>query len=250
MSTSLHDETTPPDDTDVGNSPDDKMPELSPPPVQYHGRWDEEGEGDEGNSSGRAGYEESDDDIPNYEDTRSRESLPQSTLPMLLAAQKMIQSIKEACIEDDIDDEELLDSLRHPPTETEPLNAITTLSFRIFMGLIGGSEAMYNSVRDALISHSPDLEIHSYHVVRKKAQNITGITQVRTDMCPGSCLAYTGPFATLTECPTCGTPRYEDMSMPTDPKKPRKQFYTIPLGCYVSVQAYALKERCCDLTSA
>jgi hypothetical protein len=104
-----------------------------------------------------------------------------------------------------------------------------TLSFRIFMGLIGGSEAMYNAVRDALIAHSPDLEIHSYRVVRKKAQYITGITQIHTDMCPGSCLAYMGPFAILTECPTCGTPQYEDMSMLTDPKKPRKQFYMIPL---------------------
>jgi hypothetical protein len=74
-STSTHDESAPPDDNDVANSPDDKMPQPAPPPVQYHGRWDEEGEADEGNPSGSAGDEEPDDDIPNSEDARSRESL-------------------------------------------------------------------------------------------------------------------------------------------------------------------------------
>jgi hypothetical protein len=97
-SMSLHDETTPPDDAGVANIPDDKTPEPSLPPVKYHGRWDEEGEADKGNPSGHAGDEETDDDMPNSEDVRYRESLLQSTLPMLLAAQKMIQNIKEACM--------------------------------------------------------------------------------------------------------------------------------------------------------
>ena len=217
---------------------------LSPPLAPYNGRWNDEGEDEgEGEHSGSVGDEgdttedeESDDysnGLPNSRGDRSREPLPKPTLPMLLVAQQMIEDIKQAHIEDDIDDDELLNSLRNPPVETEPIDAITKLSFRIFIGLIGGSQHMYNAVRDALLEHSPDLQLHSYHVIRKKAQNITGISQIRTDMCPQSCLAYTGPFSSLTECPTCGTPRYKDTSVPTTStrsKKPRKQFYTIPLG--------------------
>ncbi|KIL55577.1 hypothetical protein M378DRAFT_90704 [Amanita muscaria Koide BX008] len=61
-------------------------------------------------------------------------------------------------------------------------------------------------------------------------------------MCPNSCIAYTGPFNLLETCPKCGSSRYEDAT-PTEQdessnsfrrkkprRKPRKQFYTIPLG--------------------
>src|SRR6266704_5251237 len=58
---------------------------------------------------------------------------------------------------------------------------------------------------------------------------MTGVTQTETDMCPNSCIAYTGPFATLDGCPNtkCQLPRYENVK---GKKQARKQFSTIPLG--------------------
>ncbi|KAF9488108.1 hypothetical protein BDN71DRAFT_1485158 [Pleurotus eryngii] len=49
-------------------------------------------------------------------------------------------------------------------------------------------------------------------------------------MCPNSCVAYTGPFAKLTNCPKCGGPCYD-----THTGKPRQHFYTIPLAPYLQV---------------
>jgi hypothetical protein len=58
-------------------------------------------------------------------------------------------------------------------------------------------------------------------------------------MCPKGCIAYTGPFVNMDNCPDCNTSRYktdEELSASGRIKKkknakvPRQQFYTIPLG--------------------
>lgn len=38
---------------------------------------------------------------------------------------------------------------------------------------------------------------------------LTGILEVQDDMCVNSCIAYTGPFEDLRECPHCGESRYK-----------------------------------------
>jgi hypothetical protein len=43
------------------------------------------------------------------------------------------------------------------------------------------------------------------------------------------CLAYTGTFSPLRQCPFCGERRYEKHQN-IDPKVPRRQFITLPLG--------------------
>src|ERR1700760_1874276 len=58
-------------------------------------------------------------------------------------------------------------------------------------------------------------------------------------MCPQGCIAYTGPFASMDNCPDCGLSRFktdDELSDSARKKKtrnekiPRQQFYTIPLG--------------------
>ncbi|KAF8325705.1 hypothetical protein F5887DRAFT_840223, partial [Amanita rubescens] len=48
-------------------------------------------------------------------------------------------------------------------------------------------------------------------------------------MCPNSCIAYTGPFSTLEECPYCAEPRYTQPST-SRKRTARRRFSTIPLG--------------------
>ena len=207
--------------------------------------WNEEGEWHNGQDGTDEQGEEIDEEDEEEEEVRAditttSDPLPQATLATLALSQQLIASIKNAELEDDIQDPRLLHSIRHPSTENEPLDVITSLSIEIFDALVGGSEKMYNDVRMALGRHNCGL-IHSYDVIKKKIEKITGITQIQTDMCPNSCIAYTGPFKALETCPKCEVSRYEDPPTPDDEpssrprrkgeaRKPRKQFYTIPLG--------------------
>ena len=165
--------------------------------------------------------------------------LPQATLPNLLLTQQLIEAIKTGELHDDIQDPEIIDSLKNPPKISQPLDPITTLSIKIFKALILGSQQMYDGIRDALCQHTPAIEIHSYYITRRKLEEHTGITEIRTDMCPKGCIAYTGPFASLENCPECTTSRYKTDDELSDfarkkkarnEKIPRQQFYTIPLG--------------------
>ncbi|EGO20780.1 hypothetical protein SERLADRAFT_373511 [Serpula lacrymans var. lacrymans S7.9] len=52
-------------------------------------------------------------------------------------------------------------------------------------------------------------------------------------MCVNTCIAYTGPFATLDKCPICLQPQYnEAMLMQSKGKKKVfcQQFHTMPIG--------------------
>ncbi|KAM6490046.1 hypothetical protein JOM56_001757, partial [Amanita muscaria] len=65
-------------------------------------------------------------------DNADDEPLPRATLPTLMLAQKLIDCLKDAKLEDDIKDPKLLHSIRYPPTENEPLDEITSFSADVF----------------------------------------------------------------------------------------------------------------------
>ena len=69
----------------------------------------------------------------------------------------------------------------------------------------------------------------SFYRVEKFIEQLTGITPIKRDMCVNSCIAYTGPFATLQACPipACQEPRYH---LVKNKSVARRQFTTIPLA--------------------
>lgn len=76
------------------------------------------------------------------------------------------------------------------------------------------------------------------------------------DMCPDTCVGYTGPYTELDACPECGELQYEPTVLAAsngEVKIPRRQFKTIPLGPQIqaiwrnSKGAEAMKHRQCQL---
>ncbi|TFK76581.1 hypothetical protein BDN72DRAFT_809271 [Pluteus cervinus] len=157
--------------------------------------------------------------------------LPRATIPKLKLSQDMIDSIRSGSLDTDIHDTKLLYTIRNPPHTTLPkLDTHTGISIRIFKALSGGSEAMYNEVRHVLATNDPAIKLLSHHSVKKEIEKLSNVPLIRTDMCPRSCVAFTGPFAALRNCPQCNASRFRPN--PNKPTKeiPVKQFYTVPLG--------------------
>jgi hypothetical protein len=167
-----------------------------------------------------------DDEFPYFDIN----DLPKASIENIKLSQDMINNIKNATLEDDIRNDDNLRNLRHPPHGAPTVDPITRLSIDIFLALSNGSQQMYKAVRLALARHDPNLLIHSYTVVKKKVETITLVTKIETDMCVNSCLAFTGPFSALQECPKCHENRYEDGHPALRNQKARKCFYTIPIG--------------------
>jgi Transposase family tnp2 len=77
------------------------------------------------------------------------------------------------------------------------------------------------------------LEILSLFAVKKLAATLTDLWPSKTDMCPRSCIAYTGEFEKMDSCPyvrsgkICGELRYQTKSPPNAQDKPRAQMMSL-----------------------
>ena len=228
---------SPPPNDDLGQPP--WLPQLE----SYLSDEQSDNEDDEDDETGAASNKDDDNDetaARNNDDDEDEDNdgvelptlsaddpWPQPVLPKLALAKDMIEDIRAARLEEDLD-EELLANLRYPPEEPETLDHITLFSMAIFENLVGCSERTYARVRDTVQKFSGHL-LDSHHIVKTKIRRTTGVTQLQNDMCVNSCIAFVGPFKELDKCPKCCENRYEEVKK-TQKMRPRQQFYTIPLG--------------------
>ncbi|KAL6305364.1 hypothetical protein BKA93DRAFT_816991 [Sparassis latifolia] len=111
------------------------------------------------------------------------------------------------------------------------------LSIKLFLADTDGSENIYNEVREAILEWHPEDKILTHHCVKRKVAEISGITPILEDMCPNSCISYTGPFKDLDICPYCHKHCYDPILLASrGDKKPRQQFNTFPVGPQIQAQ--------------
>jgi len=164
-----------------------------------------------------------------------------SSIEDLAITQKFIYDLRKATLSNDTLPDEMRYRLRNP-IEAEPdlEDPDLRLSIKLYIGAGGESERIYNNTRSSILERHPDDPILSFHAVKQKIEEITGITSIIHDMCVNSCLAYTGPFSELSTCPYCNEPRYEAPPSESHRRKnvhiPRQQFHTIPIGPQIQAQ--------------
>lgn len=121
-------------------------------------------------------------------------------------------------------DAETLARLRDPPTEPLDISDPTLrYSLDLFLAATHGSEDAYNKNREAYLRRHPENEVLSLAEIKNKVAEWSGVVPISSDMCPNTCVGYTGPYSDRETCPICGTPR-------VDANGATQKFYTIPLG--------------------
>jgi hypothetical protein len=144
----------------------------------------------------------------------------------LKIAMEFIQTLQEASLDNSKLDKDIIERLRNPPTfPVDVGNPDLQLGLRLFLAMINSSQETYALSREAIMLRHPDDQIPSFHQIKQTIADITGVVPIVDHMCPNSCLAYTGPFASLNTCPECGEQRYDDTG-----RIPKREFYTMPLG--------------------
>ena len=147
-------------------------------------------------------------------------------------SQTFVNSLKNATLDNDGLDPATLHQLRHPPQG--PINIQDNPDLRLSLDLfLQHSETDYMKTREAILRRHPEDDIPSHYQMTRKIVELTGVDSVANDMCPNSCIGYTGPFSNLEHCPECGDPRYDPIVLEKtngETKKARRQFHTIPVG--------------------
>jgi len=85
-----------------------------------------------------------------------------------------------------------------------------------------------------ILQHATDVEILTLYSVKKCAATLADFEPDKIDMCPKSCIAYTGEFEDMKFCPyvragkQCGELRYQTKRSPNAQNKPRAQMMCLP----------------------
>ena len=173
-----------------------------------------------------------DDEANPQQDDEELPALVQSRIEHVNLAQKFIQEISAATLENGNLDPDVIERLRNP--EEGPVDISdpdVRLSLDLFMACEKSSQSTYTAAREAILRRLPESNLLSYHAVKKLIANITGVVAVMDDMCINSCHAFTGPFAELEACSICAEPRYDPVQQGCTGKQvPRQQACTILLG--------------------
>lgn len=121
--------------------------------------------------------------------------------------------------------EDLLNPPRGPLEIDETQDKELFLCLRLYLSQILASQSTYTDTIEAIKIAHPEDTLLSFDQIKRRIRQMTGVRSIVKDMCPTTCLAYTGPFEGLDTCPKCSEPRYEAGNT-----TPRQEFYTLPLG--------------------
>ncbi|KAI0714436.1 hypothetical protein C8T65DRAFT_771783 [Cerioporus squamosus] len=121
-----------------------------------------------------------------------------------------------------------------PPSELERLEL---MAVEMYFARGSASEDNYEDNRRAFMRAHPEEEVLSYEGVKRLLARVTGIEPIHHDMCPNSCLAYTGPFDQLGRCPICPERelRYDPIQLAKGKRVARRTFSTFPVGPQLQV---------------
>ena len=142
---------------------------------------------------------------------------------------------------------QLLKGYTLPPCPTEPplrhtLSTVETLSLQHFLTWLesNGTVKAYNLFAQLLKVVTQE-EILSLYMVKNLAMSLSGLSPSWIDMCPNSCMAFTGDFHSEFNClyvrngSRCNEPRYQSGQSSANPK-PRATMLYIPI--MPIIQAY------------
>ncbi|EJD46287.1 hypothetical protein AURDEDRAFT_63326 [Auricularia subglabra TFB-10046 SS5] len=157
---------------------------------------------------------------------------PLSPIPVVRTAQSFITHLQNATLADSGLSPEQLDRLLHPPAESpqfedgpDGYDRDLMLSFRLVISHLVGSQASYESTRSAIRIAFPEADVLHYDTAKSRLEEVTGVYAIDDDLCVDSCIAFTGDYAQLRECPVCQKPRYHPGT-----RRPRNRMSTFPIG--------------------
>ncbi|KAE8250423.1 hypothetical protein A4X13_0g4740 [Tilletia indica] len=94
-----------------------------------------------------------------------------------------------------------------PPLVDQSKSAVATMDLLAAWQSTGGTRENYAKVGAVLQKHA-ETAILSLHSAQRLVEESSGLAPVVYDMCPSSCVAFTGPRQDLDHCPECGLARY------------------------------------------
>ena len=147
-------------------------------------------------------------------------------LPNLQTTQDFVDALRSASLKNSGMQPVDIDRLRDPGPVLDIEDPSPLLrSLRHLINNARSSRAHYEGIRSIELLNNPSDAFMSFDQARRRLLWLSGVVPLEHDMCPNTCVAYTGPYEELVTCPHCPLSRYFP-----DSTTPRKRFTTVPIG--------------------
>ena len=126
--------------------------------------------------------------------------------------------------------------LRHPPcTQLTIDDEAVRFGIETYFSLEHSMNSSYESIRQSAgrCFNGSALDVPSHYSIEKMISEYMGVESIEHDMCPNTCVAFTGPYSALDRCPICEEERYDSIRLRTSGRRSHvacQKFVTIPLG--------------------
>jgi hypothetical protein len=147
-------------------------------------------------------------------------------LPKLETTQLFVDALGTASLENSGMLAQDIESLQDPGPAWDVEDPLPLLrSLRHFINNASSSRAHYEGICNIELLNNPANDFLSFDQVKQRLGWLSRVVPIQHNMCPDSCVAYTGPYTNLDACPSCSTPCF----LP-DTQTPQKCFTTVLIG--------------------
>ncbi|KAG6814868.1 hypothetical protein H0H87_006903 [Tephrocybe sp. NHM501043] len=175
----------------------------------------------------------SSEDFGNDDDDDEDPTAAYSQVEDVRIAQQFIEALKNADINNGDLSPDAVNNLFNPPEYPLELDnkvdADLIKCLRLFLHGHNSAKHYNQTIHDLKMCH-PEDDLLSFDQLKCTIWQLTGITPIINDMCPNSCLVYTGPLHERNSCHCCGQDHLDPVT-----GKAWLELFTIPLG--FSIQA-------------
>ncbi|EIW85749.1 hypothetical protein CONPUDRAFT_30432, partial [Coniophora puteana RWD-64-598 SS2] len=124
--------------------------------------------------------------------------------------------------------------LRNPPRSIEDLDEDLGHKTSIQIALGNPTDEQYRHYCKIAEGLKPGLRCYSKQQAEKDLYKLTGVEGIKEDMCPNTCMGYTGHLSNLDKCLYCQEDRYEHGR--GGKKVPRQTYMSYSLGHQIQAQ--------------
>jgi len=121
-----------------------------------------------------------------------------------------IKALQSATLEESNMQQEDIDRLR--AAELEPRIDMTDKHFvkalSIFLSMTNTSQTTYNAICTALFWCYLGDPFLSFGQMKQRIKKLSGVVLIFNNMCPDTCIGFTGPLVDHVHCPLCGKDHY------------------------------------------
>jgi hypothetical protein len=124
--------------------------------------------------------------------------------------QDLIRRLEAASLAEDKLPDHVRERIHNPDPRPISMSPCDKSSLKFFLATHAAPKGTYDNVCQVNKElHPEDGDLLSYHNVKQKLEELTGVVSVSDDICVNSCIAFVGPYENLDVCPVCTQARYK-----------------------------------------